>query len=137
MSVERYEIKLPSQRVAAVDLADSPDQFARFTVIANALRQLGASPITKRTFVLPAADECSIANLQKVLGELFSGGDQMLVIGDSGRGITGTALICANTIEAVSVRKSPPEQENENGNASSEHSPLSNSGVSNAFIKNA
>ena len=93
MSVERYEIKLPSQRVAAVDLADAPDQVARFTVIANALRQLGASPITKRTFVLPAADQCSIADLQNVLGELFRGGDQLLVVGDSGQGITGTALV--------------------------------------------
>ena len=26
MSVERYEIKLASQRVAAVDLADAPDK---------------------------------------------------------------------------------------------------------------
>jgi hypothetical protein len=73
-------------------------------LIANALRQLGASPITKRTFVLPAAEKCSIADLQRVLVEIFNGGDQVLVIGDSGRGMTGTALICVDTNEGVSVR---------------------------------
>jgi hypothetical protein len=108
MSVERYEIKLSSQRVAAVDLADSPDHGARFTAIANALRRLGASSITNHTFVLPAADVCSIADLQSVLNDLFIGGDQMLVVGDVGQGIAGTALICADTKEGVSVRKSPP-----------------------------
>ena len=116
MSVERYEIKLASQRVAAVDLADAPDEAARFAVISNALRQLGASPITKRTFVLPAADKCSIADLQNILGDLFRSGDQMLVVGDFGHGITGTALVCPNTTEGVSVRKPPAGQGNDNGN---------------------
>jgi hypothetical protein len=126
MSVERYEIKLPSQRVAAVDLADAPDQSARFAVISNALRQLGASPITKRTFVLPAADKCSIADLQNMLADVFRGGDQMLVVGDFGQGIIGTALVCPNTTEGVSVRRPPPGQGNDNGDACSKYDSLSN-----------
>ncbi len=114
-----------------VEMASRPGGF-----IANALRQLGASPITQRTFVLPSADKCSIADLQRVLGELFSGGDQMLVVGDSAQGFAVTALICANTNERVSVRKSPLGQENDNGDPCSRYDPLSNSGVARASIKN-
>jgi hypothetical protein len=105
MSLERYEIKIPSQRVAFVDLADAADQDVRFAAIVKALRRLGASPITKHTFVLPAEDSCSIAELEIVLAELTRGGDQILVFANLGQRVTVTALICANTKEGISVRR--------------------------------
>ena len=137
MTVERYEIKLPSHCVGAVDLADAPDQVARLAMISSALRNLGASPITTRTFALPAEDRCSVADLQGVLRDLFRDGDQMLMVGDSGLGFTTTALICTDKQEGITVRQPSLGQENSNGNPPSDHAPLSRSSVSNDFTKQA
>jgi hypothetical protein len=136
MSIERYEVKLPSQRIAAIDLADTTDQVARLAVIGGALRKLGASPITKRTFVLPAPDRCSTADLQGILGELFRAGDRMLVFASTMREMTATALICANTHEGVTVRKSVTATEDDQGDASSHYNCSPSSVFARAAIDN-
>ncbi len=137
MTVERYEIKLPSHRVGAVDLANAPDQVARLVMISSALRKLGASPITKHTFVLPAEDQCSVSDLQGVLGDLFRDGDQMLVVGNSEQGFTTTALICVDKQEGVSVRQPLLGQGNGNGNPSAGHDPSSHSNIPKTAINRA
>jgi hypothetical protein len=104
--LEQYQIQLGKDGIAIVDPAESADCECRLKAIGRALQDAGALPVTRHSFVLPNGGRWTVPILSGLLQDLVRAGDQVLIVTDSGKGIIGTALVCPNVVEGITLSSS-------------------------------
>jgi hypothetical protein len=111
MNIDRYRIELSSYGVIIIELVDEINRREHLVKIASSMKALGASPLTRHSYVLPADGRCSISVIEEMLRDILDEEDQVVLVTKSDQDMIATAFARPRTTGGVVlVGRRPGEQ---------------------------